>query len=231
MAHGVIVVASGRLLNLGCATGHHSFLMPRSSANLAVVQLDLFRYCQDFPNQVLAPPCSAEVLDGTTAYKNVVYRSPKQLDGKIATSHLPALSAHSPSLPRNMQIRHVSRYMKQMKNAFNESSLRDGEVMMLSALYVAVSACPHGDMGRLAHESLSFTFVLSDDIHGHSSLTLPPYRHEGPFQGANGIFWDFLELELYTLRLCSGLSSRPPKMIRDQCRSTQLSLSSLCCFE
>ena len=49
--------------------------------------------------------------------------------------------------------------------------------MMLSALYVAVSACPHGDMGRLAHESLSYTFVSSDDIHGHSSLTLPPYRH------------------------------------------------------
>ena len=76
-----------------------------------------------------------------------------------------------------MQIRHVSRYMKQMKNAFNESSLRDGDVMTLSALYVAVSACPHGDMGRLAHESLSYIFVLSDDIHGHSSLTLPPYRH------------------------------------------------------
>ena len=48
---------------------------------------------------------------------------------------------------------------------------------MLSALYVAVSACPHDDMGRLAHESLSYTFVLSDDIHGHSSFTLPPYRH------------------------------------------------------
>ena len=97
-------------------------------------------------------------------------RSPKQLDEKIATSHLPALNAHSPSLPRNMQIRYVSRYMKQMKNAFNESSLRDGEVMMLSALYVAVSACPHGYMGRLAHESLSYIFVLSDDICGHSSL-------------------------------------------------------------
>ena len=120
--------------------------------------------------------CFAEVLDGTTAYKSVVYRSPKQLDGKIATSHLPALSAHSPSLPRNMQIRHVSRYMKQMKNAFNESSLRDGEVMMLSALYVAVSACPHGDMGRLAHESLSYIFVLSDDIYGHSSLLLGHHR-------------------------------------------------------
>ena len=169
MGHGVIVVASSRLLNLGCATGHHPFLMPSSSANLAVVQLD--------SEPGAAALCFAEVLDGTTAYKNVVYRSPKQLDWKIATSHLPALSAHSPSLPRNMQIRHVSKYMKQMKNAFNESSLRDGEVMMLSALYVAVSACPHGYMGQLAHESLSYTFVLFDDIHGHSSFTLLPYRH------------------------------------------------------
>merc|ERR1712019_91372 len=74
--HGVIVLASGRLLNLGCATGHPSFVMSCSFANQALAQIDLNRnYTTD------------------KAYKNEVYLLPKALDEKVASLHLPALGA------------------------------------------------------------------------------------------------------------------------------------------
>jgi len=75
--HGVIVLASGRLLNLGCATGHPSFVMSCSFTNQALAQLDLNRnYTTD------------------KAYKNDVYLLSKQLDEKVAALHLPALGAN-----------------------------------------------------------------------------------------------------------------------------------------
>merc|ERR1712047_82800 len=74
--HGVIVLASGRLLNLGCATGHPSFVMSCSFTNQALAQIDLNRnYTTD------------------KAYKNDVYLLPKHLDEKVASLHLPALGA------------------------------------------------------------------------------------------------------------------------------------------
>jgi adenosylhomocysteinase len=74
--HGVIVLASGRLLNLGCATGHPSFVMSCSFTNQALAQIDLNRnYTTD------------------KAYKNEVYLLPKALDEKVASLHLPALGA------------------------------------------------------------------------------------------------------------------------------------------
>merc|ERR1711941_243001 len=74
--HGVIVLASGRLLNLGCATGHPSFVMSCSFTNQALAQIDLNRnYTTD------------------KAYKNDVYLLPKSLDEKVASLHLPALGA------------------------------------------------------------------------------------------------------------------------------------------
>merc|ERR1739847_184618 len=74
--HGVIVLAAGRLLNLGCATGHPSFVMSCSFTNQALAQLDLNR-------------------NWTTdkKYKNDVYLLPKALDEKVAALHLPALGA------------------------------------------------------------------------------------------------------------------------------------------
>merc|ERR1712199_8406 len=74
--HGVIVLAAGRLLNLGCATGHPSFVMSCSFTNQVLAQLDLHR---NFP--------------GDKAYKNDVYLLPKSLDEKVAALHLPALGA------------------------------------------------------------------------------------------------------------------------------------------
>merc|ERR1711886_6925 len=74
--HGVIVLASGRLLNLGCATGHPSFVMSCSFTNQALAQLDLLKNWKE-----------------TKAYKNDVYLLPKSLDEKVARLHLPALGA------------------------------------------------------------------------------------------------------------------------------------------
>ncbi len=69
--HAVIVLAEGRLLNLGCATGHPSFVMSTS-----------------FTNQVLA---QIELHTNNDAYPMGVYVLPKQLDEKVARLHLDAL--------------------------------------------------------------------------------------------------------------------------------------------
>merc|ERR1712124_64914 len=74
--HGVIILASGRLLNLGCATGHPSFVMSCSFTNQVLAQLDLLKNWKE-----------------TKAYKNQVYLLPKELDEKVARLHLPALGA------------------------------------------------------------------------------------------------------------------------------------------
>merc|ERR1712093_700047 len=74
--HGVIVLASGRLLNLGCATGHPSFVMSCSFTNQALAQIDLDRNWK-----------------GKKEYKNDVYLLPKHLDEKVAMLHLPACGA------------------------------------------------------------------------------------------------------------------------------------------
>ena len=69
--HGIIVLASGRLLNLGCATGHPSFVMSNS-----------------FTNQVLA---QIELWENSDNYENKVYVLPKHLDEKVAILHLEKL--------------------------------------------------------------------------------------------------------------------------------------------
>ena len=67
----VIVLAEGRLVNLGCATGHPSFVMSNS-----------------FTNQVLA---QLELWSNSDNYKNEVYMLPKHLDEKVAKLHLEKL--------------------------------------------------------------------------------------------------------------------------------------------
>merc|ERR1712035_232638 len=81
--HGVIVLASGRLLNLGCATGHPSFVMSCSFTNQVLAQLDLLKNWKE-----------------TKAYKNDVYLLPKALDEKVASLHLPALGAEMTKLTK-----------------------------------------------------------------------------------------------------------------------------------
>jgi adenosylhomocysteinase len=69
--HSVLVLAEGRLLNLGCATGHPSFVMSASFTNQTLAQLELWK------NQ--------------TQYKNEVYVLPKKLDEMVARLHLSQL--------------------------------------------------------------------------------------------------------------------------------------------
>ena len=69
----IIVLAEGRLVNLGCATGHPSFVMSAS-----------------FCNQVLA---QIELWQNSSKYKNKVYVLPKHLDEKVAMIHLDKIGA------------------------------------------------------------------------------------------------------------------------------------------
>jgi adenosylhomocysteinase len=70
-SHAIIVLAEGRLLNLGCATGHPSFVMSNSFTNQVMAQLELFTH-RDF-------------------YERKVYTLPKHLDEEVARLHLDKL--------------------------------------------------------------------------------------------------------------------------------------------
>ncbi|MCO5724522.1 adenosylhomocysteinase [Robiginitalea marina] len=69
----ILVLAEGRLVNLGCATGHPSFVMSNSFANQTLAQMELWTN----PDQ----------------YENQVYTLPKHLDEKVAALHLSRLGA------------------------------------------------------------------------------------------------------------------------------------------
>merc|ERR1719455_7150 len=84
--NGVIVLAAGRLLNLGCATGHPSFVMSCSFTNQTLAQLDLLRNWKE--------------QDASKKYKNNVYLLPKELDEKVARLHIPALGAQLTELTK-----------------------------------------------------------------------------------------------------------------------------------
>merc|ERR1712178_597390 len=83
---GIIVLAAGRLLNLGCATGHPSFVMSCSFTNQTLAQLDLLKNWKE--------------TDPSKKYKNDVYLLPKELDEKVARLHLPALGAELTTLTK-----------------------------------------------------------------------------------------------------------------------------------
>ena len=70
-AHSIIVLAEGRLLNLGCATGHPSFVMSNSFTNQVIAQIELFAH--------------------TDFYERRVYTLPKHLDEEVARLHLEKL--------------------------------------------------------------------------------------------------------------------------------------------
>lgn len=68
--HAIILLAEGRLLNLGCATGHPSFVMSTSFTNQTLAQIELW------------------VNRDNGKYKNEVYKLPRELDEKVARLHL-----------------------------------------------------------------------------------------------------------------------------------------------
>ncbi|HEU5047835.1 MAG TPA: adenosylhomocysteinase [Rickettsiales bacterium] len=69
----IILLAKGRLVNLGCATGHPSFVMSTSFSNQVLAQIELF--------------------NNAKKYENKVYVLPKQLDEKVAALHLEKIGA------------------------------------------------------------------------------------------------------------------------------------------
>ncbi|MEI6413942.1 MAG: adenosylhomocysteinase [Pseudomonadota bacterium] len=72
--HRIILLAEGRLVNLGCATGHPSFVMSNSFTNQTLAQIELFTRPADYANRV--------------------YVLPKQLDEKVARLHLQKIGVH-----------------------------------------------------------------------------------------------------------------------------------------
>jgi adenosylhomocysteinase len=85
--HSIIVLSEGRLLNLGNATGHPSFVMSNSFSNQVLAQIELFTEHHK--------------------YENKVYVLPKHLDEKIARVHVEALGAHLTTL-RNDQAEYIN---------------------------------------------------------------------------------------------------------------------------
>ena len=77
-SHQVIILAEGRLVNLGCATGHPSFVMSCSFSNQVIAQMELFNNADDYPLGV--------------------YVLPKHLDEKVARFHLDALGVRLTTL-------------------------------------------------------------------------------------------------------------------------------------
>ena len=77
------MLSEGRLLNLGNATGHPSFVMSNSFANQTIAQIELF------------------TKHGTDEYQNQVYVLPKILDEKVARLHLAALDVELTELSKD----------------------------------------------------------------------------------------------------------------------------------
>ena len=76
--HSIIVLAEGRLVNLGCATGHPSFVMSNSFANQVIAQVELWQ--------------------NNEQYEKKVYTLPKHLDEKVARLHLAKVGAQLTTL-------------------------------------------------------------------------------------------------------------------------------------
>jgi len=74
----IIILAEGRLVNLGCATGHPSFVMSNSFSNQTLAQIELWT--------------------NSSAYENKVYTLPKHLDEKVAALHLAKLGVELETL-------------------------------------------------------------------------------------------------------------------------------------
>jgi adenosylhomocysteinase len=77
----IIVLAEGRLVNLGCATGHPSFVMSNSFTNQTLAQIELWK--------------------NSAAYKNEVYMLPKHLDEKVAKLHLEKIGVELTELKKD----------------------------------------------------------------------------------------------------------------------------------
>ncbi|HOA66649.1 MAG TPA: adenosylhomocysteinase, partial [Phycicoccus elongatus] len=83
--HSIIVLSEGRLMNLGNATGHPSFVMSNSFSNQTIAQIELFTKTEDYVDE-----------DGKPEVKTL----PKHLDEKVARAHLEALGVELTELTK-----------------------------------------------------------------------------------------------------------------------------------
>ena len=77
----IVILAEGRLVNLGCATGHPSFVMSNSFTNQVLAQIELYTNPGKYPNEV--------------------FTLPKHLDEKVAFLHLAAVGAELDTLSKD----------------------------------------------------------------------------------------------------------------------------------
>jgi adenosylhomocysteinase len=77
----ILLLAEGRLVNLGCATGHPSFVMSASFTNQTLAQIELWAHAERYENQV--------------------YVLPKHLDEKVAALHLEKLGVQLSTLSKS----------------------------------------------------------------------------------------------------------------------------------
>jgi adenosylhomocysteinase len=96
----ILLLAEGRLVNLGCGTGHPSFVMSTSFTNQTIAQIELW--------------------NNSEKYKNKVYVLPKHLDEKVATLHLNKVGAKLTKLSKE-QAEYIS---VDVKGPFKEDSYR-----------------------------------------------------------------------------------------------------------
>lgn len=87
--HSVLILAEGRLLNLGCATGHPSFVMSASFTNQTIAQIDLWLNAQN-----------KKTVSGIKYENGNVYTLPKILDEKVARLHLEKLGVELTKLTK-----------------------------------------------------------------------------------------------------------------------------------
>jgi adenosylhomocysteinase len=88
----IIVLAEGRLVNLGCATGHPSFVMSNSFTNQTLAQIELW--------------------NNADKYENKVYMLPKHLDEKVAKLHLEKIGVELTELKKSKLIISVLLYRR-----------------------------------------------------------------------------------------------------------------------
>ncbi|MBC7834102.1 MAG: adenosylhomocysteinase [Phycisphaerales bacterium] len=86
----VLILAEGRLLNLGCATGHPSFVMSSSFTNQVMAQIDLHQFAT-----------AGKSISGTAYSEKRVYTLPKKLDEKVARLHLDKLGVKLTKLSKD----------------------------------------------------------------------------------------------------------------------------------
>ena len=120
--HAIIVLSEGRLLNLGNATGHPSFVMSSSFSNQTIAQIELFTKTEDYAKQV--------------------YVLPKHLDEKVARLHLGALGAQLTELRPSRPPTSACRSRARTSRTTIATSTRPGAARAAPASSGPTSRCP-----------------------------------------------------------------------------------------